>query len=34
VTGTPAYFVNGRLLSGARPVESFVEVIEDELDPA
>ncbi|HEY8231772.1 MAG TPA: thioredoxin domain-containing protein [Vicinamibacteria bacterium] len=31
VTGTPAYFVNGRLLSGARPVESFVEVIEDEL---
>lgn len=34
VTGTPAYFINGRLLSGARPVESFVEVIEGELRPA
>ena len=31
VTGTPAYFVNGRMLSGARPVESFVEVIDAEL---
>ena len=34
MTGTPAYFVNGRLLSGARPVESFVEVIDDELGTA
>ena len=33
-TGTPAYFVNGRMLSGARPVESFVEVIDQELPPA
>jgi protein-disulfide isomerase len=31
VTGTPAYFVNGRLLSGARPLESFTELIEAEL---
>jgi len=31
VTGTPAYFINGRLLSGARPVESFAEVIDQEL---
>lgn len=33
VSGTPAYFVNGRLLSGARPLESFVEVIDSELNP-
>jgi protein-disulfide isomerase len=31
VTGTPAYFVNGRMISGARPLESFTELIEDEL---
>ncbi|EKD51750.1 MAG: DsbA oxidoreductase [uncultured bacterium] len=31
VTGTPAYFINGVFLSGAQPYESFVEVIEDEL---
>jgi protein-disulfide isomerase len=31
VTGTPAFFINGRLLSGAQPLESFVPVIEDEL---
>jgi len=31
VTGTPAYFVNGRMLSGARPFEAFAEVIEAEL---
>jgi protein-disulfide isomerase len=34
VTGTPAYFVNGRLLSGARPLEAFAEVIDDELSTA
>ena len=34
VTGTPAYFVNGRMLSGARPVESFTELIDAELRPA
>jgi protein-disulfide isomerase len=31
VTGTPAYFVNGRMLSGARPIESFAELIDAEL---
>lgn len=31
VTGTPAFFINGRLLSGAQPLESFVRVIEEEL---
>jgi protein-disulfide isomerase len=31
VSGTPAYFVNGRLLSGARPVEAFAELIDAEL---
>jgi len=30
-TGTPAFFVNGRYLSGAKPLESFVEVIDEEL---
>jgi len=30
-TGTPAFFVNGIMLSGARPLEDFVEVIESEL---
>jgi protein-disulfide isomerase len=31
VTGTPAYFVNGRMLSGARPFADFAELIESEL---
>jgi protein-disulfide isomerase len=31
VTGTPAFFVNGRLVSGAQPVERFVRMIDDEL---
>ena len=31
VSGTPAFFVNGRPLSGAQPVERFVRVIDDEL---
>jgi protein-disulfide isomerase len=32
VTGTPAFFVNGRLLSGAQPFEAFATAINDELD--
>ncbi len=32
VTGTPAFFINGRLLDGAQPFEKFQEVIEEELD--
>src|SRR2546422_2370000 len=31
VTGTPAFFINGRPLPGAQPLESFVRVIEEEL---
>jgi protein-disulfide isomerase len=31
VNGTPAYFINGRMLSGARPLESFAELIDAEL---
>jgi protein-disulfide isomerase len=30
VSGTPAFFINGIMLSGAQPYESFVEVIEAE----
>jgi protein-disulfide isomerase len=31
VSGTPAFFINGRMVSGARPFSSFQEIIEDEL---
>jgi protein-disulfide isomerase len=31
VTGTPAFFVNGRMLSGAQPFEKFKEVIDEEI---
>jgi protein-disulfide isomerase len=31
VNGTPAFFVNGRLLSGAQPFEAFKKVIDEEL---
>ena len=31
VMGTPAFFINGRLLSGAQPLEAFARVIEEEL---
>ena len=34
VTGTPAFFINGRLLSGAQPLESFSRMIEEELTRA
>lgn len=30
-TGTPAFFINGRYLSGAKPFESFAEIIDQEL---
>ena len=32
--GTPAFFVNGRLLSGARPLPAFASVIDEELKKA
>jgi predicted DsbA family dithiol-disulfide isomerase len=31
VTGTPAFFINGRYLSGAQPFESFKRIIDEEL---
>jgi predicted DsbA family dithiol-disulfide isomerase len=31
VNGTPAFFINGRLLSGAQPLEAFTKIIDDEL---
>jgi protein-disulfide isomerase len=31
VSGTPAFFINGRVLGGAQPFEAFQRVIEDEL---
>jgi len=34
VTGTPAFFINGRLLSGAQPLENFSRIIEEELTRA
>lgn len=32
LTGAPAFFVNGRLLTGAQPFENFVRIIEEELN--
>ena len=34
VTGTPAFFINGRFLSGARPVDQFKAIIDEELKKA
>jgi protein-disulfide isomerase len=30
-TGTPAFFINGRYFAGAKPLEAFVQVIDEEL---
>jgi protein-disulfide isomerase len=32
--GTPAFFINGRFLSGAQPVEAFKGVIDEEIKKA
>lgn len=32
VNATPAFFINGRFLSGAQPFEAFEAIIEEELD--
>jgi protein-disulfide isomerase len=32
VKSTPTFFVNGQLISGALPIESFAEIIDEELD--
>jgi predicted DsbA family dithiol-disulfide isomerase len=34
VTGTPAFFINGRAVVGAQPFEAFAEVIDEELERA
>jgi protein-disulfide isomerase len=34
VTGTPAFFINGRMIVGARPFEDFKDVVDDELQRA
>ena len=31
VSGTPAFFINGRMISGARPLEDFVDIINEEI---
>jgi protein-disulfide isomerase len=31
VTGTPAFFINGRFLSGAQPFDAFKAIIDEEL---
>ncbi len=31
VSGTPAFFINGRMLSGAQPFEKFKEIIDEEI---
>jgi protein-disulfide isomerase len=32
VNGTPAFFINGRMLSGAQPFEAFKKIIDEELE--
>jgi protein-disulfide isomerase len=32
VNGTPAFFINGRMLDGAQPFEKFQEIIDEELE--
>jgi protein-disulfide isomerase len=34
LTGTPAFFINGREISGAQPLETFVTMIDEELGQA
>jgi len=31
VSGTPAFFINGRFISGAQPFEQFASIIDEEL---
>jgi protein-disulfide isomerase len=31
VTGTPAFFINGRFVSGALPYEAFASIIDEEI---
>lgn len=34
VSGTPAFFINGRYISGAVPIDNFVGVIDEEMKKA
>ena len=34
VRGTPAFYINGRFLSGARPIDQFKTLIDEELKKA
>jgi protein-disulfide isomerase len=34
LTGTPTFFINGREMSGAQPVEAFTAIIDEELNQA
>ncbi len=34
VRGTPAFYINGRFLSGARPIDQFKKLIDEELKKA
>ena len=31
VIGTPTFFINGRVISGAQPLESFTRTVDEEL---
>jgi len=31
VDGTPSYFINGRFLTGAQPIEVISAIVDDEL---
>ena len=32
LSGTPSFFINGRLIVGAQPYDSFAQVIDEELE--
>lgn len=34
VQGTPAFYINGRYLSGAQPIENFKKIVDEELAKA
>ena len=34
VGSTPSIFINGRLIAGAQPYETFVSIIDEELERA
>ena len=32
VNGTPAFYINGRMISGAQPFEAFKKIIDEEIE--